>query len=291
MPRAHRTNLTAALDYVARDLPVFPVVMTGGRKVPITEHGYKDATRDTDQIKAWWLARPDALVAIPTGAVTGRVVLDVDVKNGVHGWDALEELGALPLPHTPHAHTPSGGCHVHFAAPAWSVRCSAGKIGRGLDIRADGGSIILPAPTGGYWWDPHLSPEAVPLAPMPDWLIEATRPAPERIEARAPDYLMPGLSRYGRAALDGAGKDIMAAPAGQQEMTLNNKAYWIGQLVAAGEIPRGLANDALLFAASQMPNYDAKNCWHVTDLTKKIADAVAAGSQQPATPRKEYHHA
>ena len=205
--------------------------------------------------------------------------------------DALEELGALPLPHTPHAHTPSGGVHVHFAAPAWSVRCSAGKIGRGLDIRADGGSIILPAPDGGYWWDPHLHLETVPLAPIQEWLTEATRPALERIEAKAPDYLLPGLSRYGRAALDGAGKDILSASVGQQEITLNNKTFWIGQLVAAGEIPHGLARDALIYAASQMPNYNAHCRWLLADITKKITDSLYAGVKRPAPARKEYKHA
>ncbi|MBI1209282.1 MAG: hypothetical protein GC191_18595 [Azospirillum sp.] len=112
------SNLRAALEYATAGLPVFPMVATNGRKVPTTEHGFRDATRDVDLIAAWWGPNQGWLVAMPTGAITGRVVLDVDVKNGVCGWDALENLGALPLPHTPHAHTPSGGCHIHFAAPA-----------------------------------------------------------------------------------------------------------------------------------------------------------------------------
>ena len=285
------TNCKAALAYAAAGLPVFPMAVLGGRKRPLTTHGYRDASLDPAHIQARWAAAPGALVAIPTGGATGRVVLDIDVKNGVTGWDTLEELGVLPLPTTPHAHTPSGGCHVHFLAPAWSIRCSAGKIGPGLDIRAGGGSIILPAPVGGYWWDPFLSADAVPLAPLPDWLNAATRPPAERIEAKAPDYLLPGLSRYGRAALDGAGKDIMAAPAGQQETTLNRKAYWIGQLVAAGEIPRAIAKEALIFAASRMPDHDAHCRWQIAALTKKISDAVDAGSSRPANSRRMLHHA
>lgn len=283
------SNLPAALSYAARGLPDFPVIKTrDGRKVPAVEHGYLDATTDTATITGWWTRNPGALVAMPTGRLTGVVVLDIDVKNGVHGWDALENLlGALPLADTPHAHTPTGGCHVHFKAPDFEVRCSAGRIGPGLDIRGDGGSIILPAPVGGYWWDPHFDLDKVPLAPMPEWLIEATRPKVERIEVKAPDYVMPGLSRYGRGSLDGAGRDIINAPAGAQESTLNGRAFWIGQLVGGGEIPLALARDALIYAASKMPNYDPRRAWQLQDITKKITAGLDAGMKKPFTPEKE----
>ncbi|MCW0206022.1 MAG: bifunctional DNA primase/polymerase [Achromobacter sp.] len=285
-------NVDSALAYATRGLPVFPVLLIDGKKIPGTPHGYKDATTDRERIAEWWAARPAALIGMPTGRQTGMVVLDIDVKNGAHGWDSLEELGALPLPHTPHAHTPNGGCHVYFQAPAWTVRCSAGKIGAGLDIRADGGSIILPAAGGRYRWDPHLSLDAVPLAPMPEWLVKAVQPAPvERIVTPAPVMTLPGLSRYGRAALDGAGHDIIAAPAGQQETTLNGKGYWIGQLVAGGEIPFELARDALIYAAAQMPNHVAGNPWQHEDLTRKVNAALAAGMNRPVTAPKESTHA
>lgn len=287
------TNLQAALDYAARGYPVFPVVKTAdGRKVPVTAHGYKDASRDATTITAWWSANPAALVAMPTGAVTGVVVLDVDVKSGVCGWDALEEMGVALTPHTPHAHTPSGGNHISFAYPGFEVRCSAGKIGAGLDVRADGGSIILPAPTGGYSWDPHLHPDKVPLAPMPQWLIDATRPKPvAQQQVAKPVYEVPGLSVYGRAALDGAGRDIIAAPAGAQETTLVGRCYWIGRLVGGGEIPHDLARDAMRYAASKMPAYDAHRPWHPDDLAKKVTDAIDAGAKKPAAPRKERAYA
>lgn len=286
-----RGNLDAASLYAARAMSIFPVLRVNGKKVPATKHGYKDAVTDADQIKAWWTQHPTAMPAAPTGRITGMVVLDIDVKNGVSGWDALEELGATPLPATPHAHTPSGGTHVYFAAPPFEVRNSAGKIGRGLDFRGDGGSIILPAPCGGYAWDPHVNLDTTPLAPMPAWLIEATRPKPERIEAKAPDYLMPGLSRYGRAALDGAGRDIITAPAGAQESTLNGRAYWIGQLVGGGEIPHRFARDVLLYAAAQMANYDRHRPWRAKEIESKVSEAIATGMKRPAAPSGEYARA
>lgn len=284
------TNLQAALDY---GRPVFPVVRTAdGRKVPVTAHGYKDATTDAATITAWWTANPSALVAMPTGALTGIVVLDVDCKNGVWGWDSLEEMGVNLTPHTWHSHTPSGGSHIFFSHPGFETRNSAGRIGAGLDIRGDGGSIILPAPVGGYAWDAHLHPDLVPLARMPEWLIEATRPKPvERPQMAKPAYEQPGLSAYGRASLDGAGRDIIAAPAGAQETTLVGRCYWVGRLVGGGEIPHDLARDALAYAAARMPAYDPHRPWNPDDLAKKVIDAINAGAKKPAAPKKERAHA
>ncbi|MBI1209283.1 MAG: hypothetical protein GC191_18600 [Azospirillum sp.] len=148
----------------------------------------------------------------------------------------------------------------------------------------------MPAPLGWYWWDTAIDP-AIPLAPLPEWLVEAIRPRVEAVAASAPDYLMPGLSRYGRAALDGAGKDIMSVAPGKQEVTLNNKSFWIGQLVAGWEIPRGLAKDAMIFAVSKMPNYDPQNPWLLADITKKIEDSISAGCRKPAVPTKERKNA
>ncbi len=40
-----------------------------------TRHGFLDATTDRGQITAWWTARPDANIGMPTA---GLLVVDVD---------------------------------------------------------------------------------------------------------------------------------------------------------------------------------------------------------------------
>ncbi len=83
-------------------------------------------------------------------------MLDVDVKDDhINGFDALDDLGHSILPNTWLAHTPSGGLHIYFDLQGRGIRCSAGKLGRGLDVRADGGYVIAPSPNSGYGWDPH----------------------------------------------------------------------------------------------------------------------------------------
>lgn len=67
--------LRAALTYAGRvNFPVFSCRLRD--KTPLTHHGYKDASRDPAQIRAWWKRWPAANVGIATGAVSGVVVLD-----------------------------------------------------------------------------------------------------------------------------------------------------------------------------------------------------------------------
>jgi putative DNA primase/helicase len=137
-------------------------------------HGLNDATTDTALIRWWWEAEwPQANVGIRTGQESGLVVLDVDPR---HGGDAsLRELeaqhGALPI--TPTALSGGGGRHFYFQHPGFRVPC--GVLDAGLDIKGDGGSIVAPpslhASGGQYKWIEGRTPTAVPLAPLPSWML------------------------------------------------------------------------------------------------------------------------
>jgi bifunctional DNA primase/polymerase-like protein/AAA domain-containing protein/primase-like protein len=65
--------LNVALQHAARGWHVFPCI---GKK-PLTTHGFKDARKDPEQIRAWWTKWPDANVAIACGA-SGIAVFDID---------------------------------------------------------------------------------------------------------------------------------------------------------------------------------------------------------------------
>ena len=68
--------LNAALGYAAQGLYVFPIKPRG--KTPLTNHGFKDASTDPEQIRAWWTRWPDANIGITTGKASGFWVLDLD---------------------------------------------------------------------------------------------------------------------------------------------------------------------------------------------------------------------
>jgi Bifunctional DNA primase/polymerase, N-terminal len=264
----------AALAYAHRfGWRVFPV---GADKKPLTTHGLLDASTDPATIRKWFRRWPRALVALATGAGSGVVALDIDISDSVDGIDSLEALGVtLPFT-TAEACTPRGGFHVLFRHPGERVRNSAGKLGPGLDVRGDGGYIVLPPGPGRCW---GRTPDQVDLAPFPAWarMPEPVRPPPTSV----PRGDGCSLTRYGEAALDSAVENIVNAPNGQQEATLNKEAFCIGQLVAAGHIPESLAEDALRLATQQMLTYDPRRPWDPRQLERKISAALTAGASRP----------
>lgn len=66
--------LEIALSHAALGLYVFPVAKDKSTR---TAHGYKDATLDPEQIRAWWATMPSANPGFAPG-VSGVAVLDID---------------------------------------------------------------------------------------------------------------------------------------------------------------------------------------------------------------------
>ena len=130
-------------------------------KTPYTKKGFKDATSDPDQLQKWWKRHPDALIGVRTGPESGIFVLDIDVdaEKGIDGttWLAKMETEHGKLPFGPRARTPRGGLHLYFCYPSDRVvRCSAGKLAPGVDVRGVGGYAIVPpsrSSIGEYVWE------------------------------------------------------------------------------------------------------------------------------------------
>lgn len=141
-------------------------------KIPRTQHGLKDASTDASEIERWWSMWPEANVGIRTGAESGLLVLDVDDEHD--GYGSLRELESRHehLPETPRLETGGGGAHFYFRQ-ATGVRNSAGRLGPGLDIRAEDGYVVAPPslhPSGRrYVWD--VEPDELELQPAPEWLL------------------------------------------------------------------------------------------------------------------------
>lgn len=209
------TPLDMALRYVEHGWPVFPCIEEGPRrKRPRTPNGFHNARTDPATIRKWWSEWPNALVGLPTGSASGVVVLDIDCKMpDANGYDSLEDLGHAILPDTPMVHTPSGGVHVYFANPERELRNSAGELGAGIDVRGEGGYVIMPAPGSGYRWDPLLNFKTANPAPAPDWLWPVK---PSRPIATVPICPVVGLDRYGAAAIERACDAIAYAPEGSK---------------------------------------------------------------------------
>ncbi len=158
--------LQAALRYAALGYPVFPCVPGG--KAPATAHGFLDATTDAGQIEAWWTARPNANIGMPTA---GLLVVDVDGEDNPWPGADLEGLGECPA-----SQTPRGGRHYIFRQPAGEHWCNTtGRLAPKVDTRANGGYIVLPPSVVGgrpYQWIIPLETGPAEQAEVPAWLRE-----------------------------------------------------------------------------------------------------------------------
>jgi putative DNA primase/helicase len=280
------TPLDHALDYAARGWPVSPWVTRGNRKFPLTEHGHLDAKTDRTVLNQWWTRWPDAVPAIATGEPSGVVALDIDIRTAGSGFDSLNDLGITFHPEAPTAHTPQGGCAVLFRWPGHFVKTCPGELAPHLDIRGDGGSVLLP-PGPRRFWDPHLGPDT-PLPAMPEWM-QIIEPEPPPALVAAPPTRPQRLSRYAEAALDAAVKAITGAPDGQQRDTLNREIYGIARLVAGSVLPAGLAIESLQWAARQLRSYDLRRPWRPAELDKIVRGAFADGLVRPRQPERPAH--
>jgi bifunctional DNA primase/polymerase-like protein/primase-like protein/IclR-like helix-turn-helix domain-containing protein len=171
--RAAGDMLAAALSYSERGWPVFPV----NGKTPLTEHGFHDASRDPEQIRAWWAAHPAAGVAVATGEPSGLLVVDIDAqKGGATAWKRLcGERGKVPK--TLATLTGGGGSHLLFRYPG-DVPSSTSRLAEHVDVKAAGGYVVFPPsvhPNGrAYKW---MNPKTA-VAEPPAWLVELTRGRP-----------------------------------------------------------------------------------------------------------------
>jgi len=144
------------------------IIPTGPDKRPLLTSWkpYQYRSPTGEEFQAWMRLHPAAW-AVVTGAISGRITLDFDGEEGRH---TMETLGLEP-----HRSTPSGGSHVDFHYPRWSVQTLNGKAKRdlgkrwpGLDIRADGGYALFTGQTHGgeYRWLRDPEPYSLDILPV-----------------------------------------------------------------------------------------------------------------------------
>lgn len=257
----------AALAYAGLGWPVMPLAwMSGDRcacrtgahcehpaKHPLIADGLKGASTDPSQLRQWWGHWPQAGIGVRTGAVSGLLVVDIDVAHG--GWDTASQLyfrGQEIEGGTLQANTGGGGLHVFYAhpGPGANVSNTAGRLPGvgstpGIDLRGDGGYIVAPPSghrSGGrYEW---RSTDWL-LAHPPEWMTKAivSAPAVPKPTTSAP---RPG---YAEAALIGEAARVANAPEGVRNDQLNRSAFSLGTLVGAGALPREQVETSLTRAA------------------------------------------
>lgn len=155
---------------ISRGLPIIPLRPNKKPLIPSWKP-YQARPPKPEEISRWKKDKRRPAWAIVTGACSGRITLDFD---GAAGTATMRTLGIEP-----HRQSPSEGFHADFAHPGWHVPTNNGKSKRdlgarypGLDIRGDGGYIVIEGRTakGSYVW--LRDPEPYPLDILPTDLRE-----------------------------------------------------------------------------------------------------------------------
>ncbi len=142
------TTLKVALDVVAlTGAPVFPV---GGNKKALIKGWPEKATTDRKQLERWAEQFPGCTWGMPTGPKSGISVIDLDKakdgdgQSGVDTWQAIRERHPdLSQLKPPVVLTAGGGAHLYFAHVD-GAKNSASQIGPGVDVRGEGGYVVIP---------------------------------------------------------------------------------------------------------------------------------------------------
>jgi hypothetical protein len=113
---------------------------------------------------------------MPTGERSDIWVLDVDLdaEKGIDGPAELRELEKKhgPLPATTTVRTPRGGLHVYFRH-AEGVTNSPGRLPLGIDVRGEGGYVLLPPSETQD--GPYEVEHRAKVAEAPEWLLELVK--------------------------------------------------------------------------------------------------------------------
>ena len=211
------TLVDAAIEYARMGWQVFPCHPTGhqpldGGKDVQGRGGFYLATTDEERIQVWWTRWPDAAIGLRTGEGSGVFAVDIDPRHG--GDVSLEHLEAEhgELPESVESQTGGGGRHVLLNWPGQSVGCSTGQIGPGIDVKGDGGYIILPpsdhASERQYCWLIGQQLGSREIADAPDWLLGMIG------EPHAPASAAPTTATVGDEIPEGYRNRTLASQAG-----------------------------------------------------------------------------
>jgi len=218
---------------------------------------------------------------IQTGLRSDCVVVDIDNEKAN---EELEALGDLPPTFTV---ATGRGWHMYFQHPGFYVSNSASRLVPGVDVRGDGGFVVGPG-------SPHANGatyevvEDVPLARLPDWLLEKLRPSrplqtqDQFFEPTAIDVSVPEGKRRIALAEEWLAKEAEPAIEGEGG---SEKLWAVAlRLVRTWELPVDVAAELIETHYNDRcdPPWSAKEVFHKLE-DARTHSSMPCGVLSPAT--------
>jgi hypothetical protein len=195
------------LELAAQGWAPFPCKWRGeDAKAPLTVNGFHDASRDSDQIQAWWRRWPKAMIGAPVPQ--SLLVIDLDPRKNPNCLADLEALtGPLPATLTVWSGRNDGGRHLYYLRPPGPPTSTG--LPEGIDLRIGGKHYCImppsihPATGQPYRWEQH------PAAMLPARLRKLLMPAPQPVHTFSGTGNGAGLIREVAAAQEGKRHDLL----------------------------------------------------------------------------------
>ncbi|RIK91755.1 MAG: hypothetical protein DCC73_14935 [Proteobacteria bacterium] len=294
--------LSHALAYAALGWPVFPCHPNDKR--PLIEGGFTAASLDPAQIRDWWRQWPDAMIGAPTGRVMGggHFVIDIDPPAGQDADAVIAAMARIvgPLPGGLMARTPRGGLHLYFHQPMGQAIGNRAHVIDGVDVRGDGGYVILPpsvrrgpkAVADGCegvayaWEDGHSIDEMDAAAPSPEilrFVMERRERPPHSPLSRGQARPSPPESGEGIKKEGGEGKKETGGSDGAAVAFVHNervRKFALSALEsetrAVAQAGRGQRNTQLNLAALKLGQLIAAGALSEATVRAALTEAAAA---------------
>lgn len=182
------------------------------------------------------------------------LAIDIDKASELHECDGFQTMKQLcakygPLPRGPRLKTGgSGGLVAFFRHEGQRMRGGSNALGPGVDVSSSNGAVCPTLPPsrhpltrGIYQWYRDHAPWEIELPAIPQWIVESLiypEFTPCETRAYSANKL---LSLYA--------DDIIHAPSGSSNATINKASWKAGRLVASGQVGYAEALSTLLNAA------------------------------------------
>jgi hypothetical protein len=195
------------------------------------------------------------------------------------------------LPPTKQSQSPSGSIHFYFQHPGFYVKCSNGEIAPGIDIKGDGGMVLVPPSIkpgkGEYKWLNDL-----PVAEAPQWLLDLIKVTATKSASTAqrPAVQIPpppaGATPVEKAVHE-AYFSVAQMPKGGRNQKLNDASFKLGILVGKGDLFEDRAIQILL-AACEANGSVAEN---TRECHGTIDSGMSAGKREGRKVMDAFHDA
>lgn len=255
-----RSSIVPLTDMGFRLFPLYE-----GQKLPSIK-GWRELASDDPKVVLEWFNEPrnkNGNLGLATGEYSRVIVLDADNEESL-AW--CVDL----FRHPPHVLTSRGG-HFYVKYPVGlDVRNSASALFKGVDVRGNGGLVVLPPSVSykngearKYLWN-----EAATVFPLEasevlrGWLLPQQAPKREALRNAKPALpsLPNELPRSVKNMLDKMLGEVARAEEGQRNQTLNQACFMVG---AVSRLPFAASNElsvwlARFVGASSVPEAEAE---------------------------------